>query len=159
MLLDDGELNRGCEEDVVVDVDGGGAGGVHAPATLAGSANSQGMAGSLDRPCLLLSSVMENSSEEDVEKNVFEYSGERVLLLPAARHDRDRGATMCKRTDQGERSSASTRRAGRGWRRLRGLWRWLSHLSVRFRDPSSIRVFGVCVCHCVVWLYQKIEQW
>ena len=49
---------------------------------------------------------MGNSAGEDVEKNVFECSGERALLLPAARHGRDGGATMCKRTNQGERSSA-----------------------------------------------------
>ena len=70
------------------------------------SANSLDRAGSLGRPCVLLASVMVKSSEEDVEKlkNFFEYSGERVLLQLAARHDREGGAIMCKCTDQGERS-------------------------------------------------------
>ena len=105
---------KSSEADVVVDVDRAGSLG----ATVASWATPQDSmkeksseadvvvdvdrAGSLDLPCG--PSVTGNSSGGDVEKNVFECCGERALLLLAARHGRNGGATMCKHTDQRERS-------------------------------------------------------
>ena len=62
---------------------------------MAGSANARNGAGSLNGPKRM----------GDVGNNVFECSGERALLLLAARRDRDGGATMCKHTDPGGDSS------------------------------------------------------